>query len=171
MLRLLPQRPLLFPALRAGPCASIVRAAAAPAPGPVRLPVHVCGRLLSTTASPSSAAPPLAVVTLFTHSDCSLCIPVKFIINKLLAQAQAQAQAPAAAAVPVSVRVPPFRFEEVDIRAPANKQWHEQYQYDIPVVHVNGREAARHRLSERTLIDALRAAASAAGGEAAANKS
>ena len=34
----------------------------------------------------------------------------------------------------------------VDITAPGNERWFERYKYDIPVLHLNGRFLAKHRL-------------------------
>ena len=43
----------------------------------------------------------------------------------------------------------PFHFETVDISEKNNQKWFELYKYDIPVVHLNGKEIARHRANER----------------------
>lgn len=78
----------------------------------------------------------MAVVELFTHPDCSLCRPVDFVIRRVRED---------------------FRFEyrKVNIRAPENSAWLAEYEYDIPVVHLNGVELARHRLQEAVLREAL----------------
>ena len=52
----------------------------------------------------------------------------------------------------------PFRYEEVDIGLPQHSAWLDQYTNDIPVVHVEGREIARHRLNESTLTQSLESA-------------
>jgi hypothetical protein len=52
----------------------------------------------------------------------------------------------------------PFRFEEVNIAAPQHQQWHTLYTNDIPVVHLNGVEIARHGLKEELLRAKLEAA-------------
>lgn len=75
-------------------------------------------------------------VRLFTKPDCTLCHPVKFVIQKVQQHI-------------------PFRYEEVDISSERNKNWFELYKYDIPVVHFNGVEIARHKLDERVLVSAL----------------
>ena len=75
-------------------------------------------------------------VTLFTRPGCSLCEPVRFIIRK------AQQRLP-------------FAYSEVDISLPQHSTHLARYTDDIPVVHVNGREVARHRLTEPQLIAAL----------------
>ena len=49
-----------------------------------------------------------------------------------------------------------FKYEEVDITAPEHKEtWWKMYKYDIPVVHLNGKEIARHRLDAEDLFDKL----------------
>lgn len=52
----------------------------------------------------------------------------------------------------------PFRYEEVDIGLPQHSAWLDQYTNDIPVVHVEGREIARHRLNESALTQSLESA-------------
>lgn len=49
----------------------------------------------------------------------------------------------------------PFDFVTVNIHDPANAEFFELYQNDIPVVAVNGQEIARHKLEEQVLLDAL----------------
>jgi hypothetical protein len=44
----------------------------------------------------------------------------------------------------------------VDIHASENATWFELYKYDIPVVHIEGEEHARHRLSESDFSKALK---------------
>ena len=78
----------------------------------------------------------LPLVRLFTRANCCLCEPVKFVIHK-------------------AQRKYPFRFEEVDIAAKGNEAHLEAYTNDIPVVHLQGCEIARHKLSEAGLIKAL----------------
>jgi len=75
-------------------------------------------------------------VTLFTRPGCSLCEPVKFIIRK-------------------AKHTRSFTYDEVDISLPQHSAWLTAYSDHIPVVHVNGREVARHRLSEAQLITAV----------------
>ncbi len=71
-------------------------------------------------------------VTFFTKDCCPLCDAAFFVVKKL------------------QVRFG-FQLTRVDISEPQNRQWFGLYGNDIPVVHVNGREVARHRVSEREL--------------------
>jgi glutaredoxin len=73
-------------------------------------------------------------VTLFTKPGCHLCDDVKAVIERVQARK-------------------PFVLELRNILD--NPQDYERYQYDIPVVLVNGTEIARHRLSEVRLDWAL----------------
>ena len=67
-----------------------------------------------------------------------MCVPVKFIIKR------------------VEDRFPDrMRFESIDIEDPKNHKWFDLYKYDIPVVHVDGKEIARHRLDESDLSEAI----------------
>jgi hypothetical protein len=50
----------------------------------------------------------------------------------------------------------PFNYIETDISRPENKEWFDLYCNDIPVVHINGVELARHRLREDALVQGLR---------------
>lgn len=76
------------------------------------------------------------IVTLFTRPACCICHPVKYVINK------------------VATRVP-LQYKEVNIDEPEHSKWKDMYTNDIPVIHVNGQEIARHRLNEPQLIEAL----------------
>jgi len=71
---------------------------------------------------------------LFTKRECSLCLPVKVLINQVRKSKR-------------------FLYEEIDIEQ--YTEWYEKYRNHIPVVHVNHREIARHRLDEDTLRRAL----------------
>lgn len=44
-----------------------------------------------------------------------------------------------------------FNFEEVDITAPDNKRWLEEYQFEIPVFHLNGKFLMKHRVNVKLL--------------------
>lgn len=83
-----------------------------------------------------SDSPPIPVVTLFTRPGCHLCRPVRYIIERVAADL-------------------PVRFEEIDIDDPGHEHWRALYTNDIPVVHINGTEHARHRLDERAFREAV----------------
>jgi hypothetical protein len=73
-------------------------------------------------------------VTLYSKPKCHLCDVAKAVIAKV-------------------AQTHEFDFEIKNIGSdPAD---FERYQYDIPVIAVNGKEIARHRLSEPTLVAAL----------------
>lgn len=48
-----------------------------------------------------------------------------------------------------------MQYEEVYIDAPGNEQWKELYQHDIPVIHINGLYAMKHRVNEKLLAEKL----------------
>jgi hypothetical protein len=49
-----------------------------------------------------------------------------------------------------------FEFKEIDIAAAGNEAWLQAYQYDIPVIHLNGSEVQFHR-AQSSLDSAWRA--------------
>ena len=49
----------------------------------------------------------------------------------------------------------PFEYKEVDIAKPEHKRWSDLYGCDIPVIHLNEKEVARHRVEERQLLQLL----------------
>ena len=71
-------------------------------------------------------------LSFFTKPDCQLCDAAYFVVRKV--------------ADSLGVHV-----TKIDISAAGNGQWHEQYQHDIPVVHLDGEEIFRHRVNEREL--------------------
>jgi hypothetical protein len=77
------------------------------------------------------------LVRLFTRPGCSLCDPVKFILKRNQQHFS-------------------YDYEEINISSPGQEQWHKLYDTEIPVVHINGQEVARHKLNERTFIQKLK---------------
>lgn len=77
------------------------------------------------------------VFSLVTKKDCSLCVPVKFILQKVVA------------------RYPSARYEEIDIEEHENRSFFQLYKHDIPVVLFNGKEVARHRIQESLIVSIL----------------
>uniref|UniRef100_A0AAQ5XR64 Glutaredoxin-like protein n=1 Tax=Amphiprion ocellaris TaxID=80972 RepID=A0AAQ5XR64_AMPOC len=47
-----------------------------------------------------------------------------------------------------------FILQQVDISLPENKLWWDKYKWDIPVFHLEGRYAMKHRV-DMTLLDKL----------------
>ncbi|MBI5396003.1 MAG: glutaredoxin family protein [Verrucomicrobia bacterium] len=76
----------------------------------------------------------MPVVTLYTKPGCGLCDRAKDVIRG------------------VQCRVA-FEFEEKNILDDA--ALYERYKNDIPVILLDGREIARHRISPQQLRDAL----------------
>ena len=76
------------------------------------------------------------VVRLFTKADCTLCVPVKFILKK------------------AHQRIP-FQYEEVNITDAKHAAFFDLYKHDIPVVHINGTEYCRHRMDEKAFVHAI----------------
>lgn len=78
-------------------------------------------------------------VTFFTKDECALCSAAWYVVER------------------VRRRIP-FVLERIDITAPGQAHWHELYADHIPVIHVDGQEAFRHRVDERQLREMLQAA-------------
>ncbi|GAM41501.1 hypothetical protein TCE0_042r14667 [Talaromyces pinophilus] len=58
-----------------------------------------------------------ARLTLFTRTQCGLCDTAKLTLSKLQQRRT-------------------FRYTEVDIMVPENKEWKDVYEFDVPVLHV-----------------------------------
>lgn len=87
---------------------------------------------------------PLGTITFFTKDCCPLCDAAWFVVNKMRDRFDVE-------------------IRRVDITEPANARWFALYCNEIPVVHLNGQEVFRHRVSERRLrllLEALRDRAS-----------
>ena len=78
-------------------------------------------------------------VRLFTKAGCTLCDVAKDVL------------ASAAAAQP-------HTLEAVDITDPEHAAWYDKYKYDIPVLHVDGKYWAKHRITADAATEALTAA-------------
>jgi alkyl hydroperoxide reductase subunit AhpF len=88
--------------------------------------------------------PPRVVVTLYTKPDCHLCEPVAETIG-------------AASKL--------RRFDFVRRNILQDPSDFDRYKHAIPVVTVNGREIARHRLALNDLLAALDSATAGPGGQ------
>ncbi|XP_008294910.1 glutaredoxin-like protein C5orf63 homolog [Stegastes partitus] len=75
----------------------------------------------------------LPTLTLFTKSPCPLCDEAKEVLQ------------------PFKHR---FVLQQVDISLPENKLWWDKYKWDIPVFHLNGQFAMKHRV-DMVLLDKL----------------
>jgi hypothetical protein len=83
------------------------------------------------------AGEPSARLVLYAKPGCHLCDEMRALVDDVLAGSG------------VAVR-------EVDITQDA--ALFERFRYDIPVLEVDGREIARHRVAEPALVKALRVA-------------
>lgn len=88
-------------------------------------------------------------VTLFTKETCGVCKPFKYIVKRVQKRVAFEALKGLNGQVP-------FAFEEVHIDEAGNEKWFELYKYDIPVLHVEGEEFARHGIKERALLHFLK---------------
>jgi len=84
------------------------------------------------------------LVEIYSKPECHLCEEAKEVLAR------------------VRRRIP-FELREVDITRDA--ALHQRYQYDIPVVLVNGHKAFKYHLDERAVEDRLRREQGAGRGE------
>lgn len=76
-------------------------------------------------------------LTFFTREGCPLCTEARAVVDQVR-------------------RSVAFEYEEVDITQ--DPEWFQEYKWDIPVVHIDGEFAFKHRLDATELSEALRAA-------------
>eukprot|EP01104_Vermistella_antarctica_P018798 TRINITY_DN7101_c0_g1_i1.p3 TRINITY_DN7101_c0_g1~~TRINITY_DN7101_c0_g1_i1.p3 ORF type:complete len:104 (-),score=19.35 TRINITY_DN7101_c0_g1_i1:122-433(-) len=84
-----------------------------------------------------------ALLQLITRPGCGLCEDAKetlLFVTSSLAKKSANLT---------------VDYEEVDITAKGNESYYSKYQFDIPVIHLNGAELCRHRVTEEQLLHAL----------------
>ena len=79
------------------------------------------------------------VVRLFTKPGCTLCDDARAVLEAARATR-------------------PHVLEAVDIGDAENKLWWDKYKYDIPVLHVEGKYWAKHRITREAALEALTAA-------------
>mmetsp|Transcript_239 Transcript_239/g.367 ORF Transcript_239/g.367 Transcript_239/m.367 type:complete len:121 (+) Transcript_239:3-365(+) len=90
----------------------------------------------SVTGTVWTGLPGSPVVTLFTKEDCSLCDKVKDILGELKDEY-------------------PHTLRAVDITDEGHKGWYSKYKFDIPVLHIEGKYFAKHRLTKEEAIKGL----------------
>jgi hypothetical protein len=78
-------------------------------------------------------------VTLFTKKGCTLCDKVVEVLQSVRGQQ-------------------PHCLMAVDITDPDKSYWYQKYKYDIPILHINGRYWAKHRLTKDQALSDLEAA-------------
>lgn len=81
---------------------------------------------------------PPPTVTLYTKAVCPLCDEAKAVLDQ-------------------AAREVDFRLEVVDIEE--DREYYEAYKWEIPVIHVNGRIAFKHRLELARVVTRLERAA------------
>ena len=95
------------------------------------------GSVTGTVYSASADGAP--TVRLFTKAGCTLCDVAK----EVLVQAAEER---------------PHTLEAVDIMDAEHAEWFAKYKFDIPVLHVEGKYWAKHRITLEASLDALAAA-------------
>ena len=78
-------------------------------------------------------------VRLFTKDGCTLCDAAKDVLASAAVQQ-------------------PHTLESVDITDPEHAVWWDKYKYDIPVLHIDGKYWAKHRITLEASLEALAAA-------------
>jgi hypothetical protein len=83
-------------------------------------------------------------LTIYTRPACHLCQEMKVIVERVVRDTHTQA-----------------RIEEIDIAGDADLE--ARYALEIPVLLVNGKKAAKYRISEKELTRILKSRAGSAG--------
>lgn len=113
-------------------------------PRPVVIPLPIARRYatqLGTTRSVSgllyqSREATSPHVQLFTKDGCTLCDKVKHVLDAIK-------------------DVHDHTLELVDITDSQNAEYWDRYKYDIPVLHVNGRYWAKHKITSTEAIEGI----------------
>lgn len=95
--------------------------------------------MTSVTGTVYSGPQDRPIVTLFTREGCTLCDKAKDVLKTAAADS-------------------PHTLKAVDITDEEHRDWFDRYQYDIPVLHINGIYWAKHRISTDAALEALAAA-------------
>lgn len=115
--------------------------------------IQVSSKLLSSATSEDAASGSKAVhVELFSRDQCMLCEEAREAI--LAAQRKTK-----------------FEFKETNILCPEAKRFLLRYQFHIPVVHVNDKYWAMHRIDTELLVEKVNELGRAQPGETAADSS
>ena len=96
-------------------------------------------RLLSTTSVSGivyEAPAEKPTVRLFTKAGCTLCDVAKGVLSE-------------------AATSQPHTLEAVDITDPEHADWWDKYKYDIPVLHIDDKYWAKHRITLEASLDAL----------------
>ena len=102
----------------------------------VRLMCDVRSSVTGTIYSGPEEGP---TVRLFTKAGCTLCDVAKDVLKDASTER-------------------PHTLEAVDITDPEHAEWWEKYKYDIPVLHIDGKYWAKHRITREASVEALTAA-------------
>jgi glutaredoxin len=82
--------------------------------------------------------PDIPTITLFTRPNCHLCDSARHVIEQAAQRTR-------------------FNLEIINIDAEGQQHWLDQYDHHVPVIHIHGREIARHKLDPGTLRQHLHA--------------
>lgn len=118
---------------------------------------------ISSVAGTPSRVPRL---TLYTGTHCQLCDVAHSLLVSLQKEVSLQLPSPPPLfmlfarswLLPVQV---PFELDTYNIRddsAADVGKWRRMYQYDIPVLHMDGKEVGRHRFERAKLLERITAA-------------
>lgn len=89
------------------------------------------------------AASLLRSVTFFTRPECGLCRNARVSLSNAWDQSPENSK---------------FAYKEVDITKPENKEWHDLYAFDVPVVHITDDAGQQSTLMHRMTVDEVLAA-------------
>lgn len=115
----------------------------------------------------------MARLTLFTRSPCGLCDTAKHTMTLLRNKQEKQlkegtttsecgtqsAAKSESSSTTSSIPIEKFTYSEINITDPGQQQWRDCYEFDVPVLHVDGKEKQKklfHRWSEEDVLQAMR---------------
>jgi glutaredoxin len=83
----------------------------------------------------------MKTVTFYTRENCHLCDEALEVVHRVLTQT-------------------PFELEVLDLDQDASPEKKKAYDWDIPVIEIDGRKAMKHRFDEARLLRLLASEAS-----------
>lgn len=100
---------------------------------------------------------------MYTRRWCGLCDEAKEELQKVQAKVILRGSRPretyirhSPPSLPSPQRKSPFELEEIDIDKGENQRKYIRFTYDVPVVHLNGKELMRHRVDSAVLMEVLK---------------
>ncbi|KAJ3127180.1 hypothetical protein HK098_006632 [Nowakowskiella sp. JEL0407] len=95
------------------------------------------------------------LATLFSRKYCGLCEEAKEALLRVQKRVSQNHSLNLLFRKADSLKVP-FEIEEIDIDAPKFRKTWMKYTYDVPVIHLNGKEFMMHGVDEKIMEQAVK---------------